>query len=336
MLETLDKSIPTLLFVCYVLLQTILQMRRSSSRRNPARRCHNPTTQIDTHSTELLTMPLFNWLGPGEGESLRKLYSRALTLDEWATKGLWRHILSKAFPLEKGFLVLTEAPPIQAGSLRRVDLMVERSGEDNLCPIILWGEAKKANSLGFDMAEVESQGFTAGMEHLMYDRTGRTAVWVMTVGQGREEDVFLWPIFPANWDCGNKHTYLNVRGNEVVFEWLLEHIRQNQRPTEAYVKDFVHGRIPNILIDAQSAMQVDVLKVEQQGLVCRLFDGGSIKIFPNDWVPSFVRNGAVTGIGHGVRLQLSFRLCQRWTLYKYQVGEIRDGLNTRKMHNDSQ
>lgn len=126
-------------------------------------------------------MPLFNWLGPGEGESLRKLYSRALTLDEWATKGLWRHILSKAFPLEKGFLVLTEAPPIQAGSLRRVDLMVERSGEDNLCPIILWGEAKKANSLGFDMAEVESQGFTAGMEHLMYDRTGRTAVWVMTV-----------------------------------------------------------------------------------------------------------------------------------------------------------
>lgn len=108
------------------------------------------------------------------------------------------------------------------------------------------------------------------------------------VGQGREEDVFLWPIFPANWDCGNKHTYLNVRGNEVVFEWLLEHIRQNQRPTEAYVKDFVHGRIPNILIDAQSAMQVDVLKVEQQGLVCRLFDGGSIKIFPNDWVPSFV------------------------------------------------
>ncbi len=245
---------------------------------------------------------LFNW----QLTWLRDGHAEANTLDEWATQNFWRHVFSYIFSTSDNYMVYTESPPMVVDSARRVDLMVRRAGGQNLSEVLLWAEAKSISAKELEIAGAESQGYTAAYEHLLFERSGRTAVWVMTVvgpsarlwayakekdDPNKQEQGMLTPIFPTNGDYGKWHRYLNLYGNESVFEWIFDFIRQHEKPTDDFVNNYIHGRIPGILIDTENTMEVTVLgaREQEQDLLCALVHGGSLKALPApaDWFESF-------------------------------------------------
>lgn len=79
------------------------------------------------------------------------------------------------FP-ERNYLA---SPPVEHNTPRRVAIVVKKLQENGL-RFVLWREDNLDAATPDDVVEVETQGFTAGFDHLDRGETDRTAVWVMT------------------------------------------------------------------------------------------------------------------------------------------------------------
>ena len=229
---------------------------------------------------------------------LAYLRTRAQRFDEYATKEFWLYVFSKLVFSDRGWITSSEQPPTDYDSQRRVDIVVKRFSRGS-APVLLWAETKKGRANVTDIAAVESQGYTAGLEYLLHADPPCKAVWVMTahgpcarlwacVHEADDGENMLQPIFPPTRDYGNKSSYLDLYGNEAAFEWMFDFIKRNHSPTPGLIAEYAAGKVPGTLVDMQSAAHVTVVQVKAGRYVeCRQEDGLTMKL-PATWYESYV------------------------------------------------
>lgn len=189
------------------------------------------------------------------------------------------------FP-EKNYLTSTEQPPVEYSTLRRVDIVIKTLQSRRL-QVLLWKEDKEARATPQDIAEVKTQGFTAGFDHLDRGETDRQAVWVMT-GYGTRRKLwayskadpdFLVPIWPHKGGYGERGNYLDLRGNEHVFTWMFQFIKVNQFPTSNFIRRYSKREVNRFLVDTSRDVYVKVLKIKPHTYVkCQHLDGSTIRL----------------------------------------------------------
>ncbi|KAM3503931.1 hypothetical protein MY11210_008540 [Beauveria gryllotalpidicola] len=230
----------------------------------------------------------------GNDEMLRVLYDNAQSLVEHATKEFWLYVFQKlAFP-ERNYLTSTEQPPVNYGTQRRVDIVIKMLQNGRL-RVLIWKEDKEARA-GQDIAELETQGFTAGCEHLDRGEPDREAFWVMT-GYGTHSKLWAYstadqdhlvPIWPYEGGIGERSNYLNLRGNERVFEWMFEFIKDNPLPSSDLITKCRNREVSGFLVDASCDTFVKVIEIRPgRDVNCQDVNGSAIRL-GTSWYNSFV------------------------------------------------
>lgn len=174
---------------------------------------------------------------------LGKLRNDAIHNDEHATKKLWHFFLSNyVFNDPNTWVVATEQPPVDHHSLRRIDLTVEKFCKDRATlTLVMTGEGKKARASPDDIAEVESQAYTACTEHMLAsENKGREWVWTMTFF-GCEARIWacdisagwLEPYYPSIHDFGDKSYYRDIKHSLDEFLTAFDYIKRHPIPTAA-------------------------------------------------------------------------------------------------------
>lgn len=171
---------------------------------------------------------------------LRRLRHDAIRHDEWATKKLWRYVLGELVFFSPHWMVSTEQPPVY-NSLRRIDIIVEDVNTvSGGAGILLVVEAKKGRASLGDIAEVETQAFTACMEYII--ENGRKSVWAMTCfgPEARlwacyRNTTLLDPFFPREVGAGERSAYVDIKGSEESFTHAFGFMMANPVPHPAII-----------------------------------------------------------------------------------------------------
>lgn len=170
-----------------------------------------------------------------QDSTVARFAREALTLDEWAMKRFWRRVFEKHVFFEPEWDVSTEQPPRLHGTQRRVDIAIELT-INNIPTFIAFVELKKGKAEPQDIAEVESQAFSACFEYYVENRH-RTRLWAMTC-YGTSIRIWIFdsrfdmldPYYPAQEDVGERMYYVDFRDDELAIMQVLEYIKENPEP----------------------------------------------------------------------------------------------------------
>lgn len=134
----------------------------------------------------------------------------------------------------------TEQPPVDHHTLRRIDLTVEKFHKDRgTLTLVMTGEGKKARASPNDIAEVETQAYTACIEHMLaLENEERKWVWTMTF-LGCEARIWacdisteiLEPYYPKIYDSGDKSSYKDIEHSLDEFLTAFNYIKRHPIPT---------------------------------------------------------------------------------------------------------
>lgn len=213
---------------------------------------------------------------------------------EHATKEFWEYVFQKLVFFERKYMVSSEQPPETYGTQRSVDLVV-KEGTQKGFPVILWREDKRGAASVGGIVEVESQGYTAGLEYLnsvISTSSDREAVWVMT-GYGPHSRLWVYlkedqtgllePIWPRDHSHGDRHMYIDFMDHEMEYQWMFSLIKGNPFPNTELIHNYINSRA-SILVDCTIHHQIQVIKVKEHEYVeCRLQNNAIVKL-PSEWI----------------------------------------------------
>lgn len=166
------------------------------------------------------------------------LWQDAQDHPEWATTRLWEHIFNRIVFSTEPWLVSSQQPPTHTpGDLRRVDLVVEQvDSASKTTMTLLFVEAKRASALPNDIAEVETQAYTAACAYAV-DSGSTDPIWAMTcVGSLARLWIFDWdqyflvPYFPGTYGVANRSEYIEISQQGVRLLEHLNYIKKHPKP----------------------------------------------------------------------------------------------------------
>lgn len=219
-----------------------------------------------------LNLQQFDFDFEADNRLLDVLHDKALWLNEHATKEFWLYVFKLVF-FERKYIISSEQPPEGYGTQRSVDLVIKEGAQRNH-PVILWREDKRGRATTNDIAEVESQGYSAGLEYvksMTAKSNNQEVVWVMT-GYGPNSRFWVYmdkggadwlePIWPRQPADGNRDTYIDLKGHELEYQWMFSWIKSNPFPTQELIDDYRDAET-SILVDPTMHHQIQVVKVKE-------------------------------------------------------------------------